>query len=61
MVCWRVYRPSRVGKYRVGGKRCIHINSVFYDDDCDKEYVRRSLIGHDGYPADIIVVKEKRS
>ena len=43
MNCWNVY-------YR--GKR---IDSVFYDKDCDADYVRRSLVEHDGYPPGIIV------
>lgn len=33
------------------------IDTVFYDSDCDADYVRRGLIGHDGYPPDIRVVK----
>ena len=43
MVAWDVYR----------GRRCI--DTAFYMPDCDAEYVRSSLVGHDGYPADITV------
>lgn len=34
-------------------------DTVFFDDNCDADYVRRSLINHDGYPDDIVVTKEK--
>lgn len=40
---WRVYLHGK------------HIDTVFYDADCDADYVRRGLIEHDGYPADIKV------
>lgn len=30
-------------------------DSVFFTEDCDPEYVRDSLVNHDGYPADIRV------
>lgn len=43
---WRVYLH---GKY---------ITTVFYDRDCDAEYVRSSLINHDGYDAGINVRRE---
>lgn len=42
---WNVYR---------NGKR---IDTVFYTSDCDKEYVLKSLIDHDGYPFDISIRK----
>lgn len=45
MKWWNVYRNGRL------------IDSVPYDDDCDKEYVKTGLINHDGYPADIEVRK----
>jgi len=35
------------------------IDSVPYSADCDKEYVRRSLIEHDGYNPDILVRKAR--
>lgn len=31
------------------------IDTVFYDSNCDADYVRRGLIGHDGYDAGIRV------
>lgn len=31
------------------------IDTVFYSPDCDAEYVRKSLIDHDGYDYRIIV------
>ena len=34
-----------------------HIDTVFYTSDCDAEYVRDSLVNHDGYPNSITVKK----
>ena len=34
------------------------IDTVFYDSDCDEEYVRTGLIGHDGYDSRIVVKKD---
>ena len=34
-----------------------NIDTVFFDADCDKEYVRTSLIDHDGYPSNILVYR----
>lgn len=31
------------------------VDTVFYTKDCDAEYVRRSLINHDGYDSRITV------
>lgn len=31
------------------------IDTVFYDDDCDADYVRRGLINHDGYDPRITI------
>lgn len=47
MNAWDVY---------LNGKK---IDTVFYMPDCDAEYVRTSLINHDGYDARITVVKAK--
>lgn len=47
MIGWNVYV----------GKRCI--DTVFYTVDCDSEYVRNSLINHDGYPSNIMVRMSK--
>lgn len=40
---WNVYFGSRL------------IDTVFYTEDCDAEYVRASLINHDGYDYRITV------
>jgi hypothetical protein len=40
---WNVY---------LNGKK---IDTVFYTSDCDAEYVRKSLIDHDGYDPNITV------
>lgn len=32
-----------------------YIDTVFFDKDCNSQYVRRSLIDHDGYDSDIKV------
>ena len=36
------------------------IDTVFYDADCDADYVRRGLIDHDGYDSRIIVRRNNR-
>lgn len=36
------------------------LNIVYYTPDCDAEYVRRSLINHDGYPNGIKVFLQSR-
>lgn len=46
---WDVIRKGRI------------VDTVFYDKDCDPEYVRRGLIEHDGYPPDIRVEKPRRT
>ncbi len=43
MTGWNVYLLGKL------------IDTVFYDDDCDAEYVRRGLIEHDGYDPRIVV------
>lgn len=48
MVCWAVIRGRRI------------IDWVYFRPECDAEYVRNSLINHDGYPADIRVAKEQK-
>jgi len=35
-----------------------HIDTVYYDPSCDAEYVKKSLIDHDGYPSNISVRKD---
>jgi hypothetical protein len=43
MQAWNVYLRGRL------------IDTVFYNRDCDSEYVRQSLINHDGYDYRIVV------
>lgn len=40
---WDVYRNSKL------------IDRVWFTKNCDLQYVRDSLINHDGYPVDIVV------
>jgi hypothetical protein len=42
---WNVYLQGKL------------IDTVFYNNDCDKEYVRNGLINHDGYDYRIEVKK----
>ena len=44
---WNVYLNGR------------HINTVFCTTDCDRDYVRSSLINHDGYDPNITVYRVK--
>jgi hypothetical protein len=39
------------------GRKCI--DTVFYTPDCDAEYVRASLINHDGYDSRIVVSRSQ--
>jgi len=36
------------------------IDTVFYDGDCDRDYVRRGLISHDGYDSQIEIIPRKK-
>ena len=51
-IAWDVYRDD-------GRGRPLLRDTVFFDEDCDEEYVKRALINHDGYPADIIVIPSR--
>lgn len=42
MTAWDVILEDKYGDDKV-------IDTVFYDDNCDADYVHRGLIGHDGY------------
>jgi len=33
------------------------VNTVYYDLECNAEYVKESLINHDGYPVNIEVLQ----
>jgi hypothetical protein len=35
------------------------IDTVFFDDDCKSDYVKDSLINHDGYDASIVIRKAR--
>ena len=48
MIWWNVYIGRNL------------IDSVPYQKGCNKEYVRRSLIEHDGYDLDIVVKKARK-
>ena len=47
MTNWNIYLGKKL------------IDSVYYDNDCDSDYVKRSLINHDGYHPNIAVRKAK--
>jgi len=40
------------------GKKLI--DTVFYDNDCDKWYVYSGLVNHDGYDPNISIIKQRR-
>ena len=52
MKAWDVYKHTQEEVYYGPSDP---IDTVFYDDDCDAEYVRRGLIEHDGYDPSISV------
>lgn len=43
MRAWNVYLNGKL------------IDTVFFMEDCDKQYVKDSLINHDGYDSRIVV------
>ena len=43
MKCWNIYYCE------------LWIDSVYYNKACDEDYVRTSLINHDGYPTQITI------
>lgn len=46
------------GEWEHGGDRWW-IDTVFFDKNCDKDYVTRSLIDYDGYPSNIQIFKTR--
>ena len=54
MTAWRVYIEGTAET----NFQDQEVDTVFYDDDCDAEYVRRGLIEHDGYDPSIKVEKQ---
>lgn len=57
-IAWDVYAPHEDDEPDggFGSTDFEHINTVFYDGDCDRDYVRRSLINHDGFHSQIEIV-----
>lgn len=37
----------------------VNVDTVFFDRDCDREYVRRTLIDHDGYPSNVVIYRAR--
>lgn len=61
MIAWNV-RSETGWRHDRNGKIVRRFSdTVFFDDNCDADYVRRSLIDHDGYPDDIVIQREKSS
>lgn len=61
MIAWNV-RSETGWRHDRNGKIVRRFSdTVFFDDDCDADYVRRSLINRDGYPDDIFVQRERSS
>jgi hypothetical protein len=50
MQAWNVYLINKHGVE-------IEIDTVFYNNNCDAEYVKKGLIEHDGYNPNIEVRK----
>lgn len=46
MIKWFIY---------LGSKK---LTEVYFNLDCNKEYVKESLINHDGYPSNITLNRE---
>jgi hypothetical protein len=56
MNTWKVYKPWDGDN----SGRLYYVDTVFYTADCDAEYVRKSLINHDGFSPNIVVVKDSK-
>ena len=52
-IAWDVFGPDEDGTE-------ILIDTVFYDANCDSQYVKKGLVDHDGYDPSIIVVPRSR-
>lgn len=48
---WDVYVPRTDNQLR-------WIDAVFFTVDCDKQYVKQSLINHDNYPSTIVICRQ---
>lgn len=53
MTAWEVRQKAK--GWGVSNFNYKLLDIVFFDDDCDCDYVKRSLINHDGYPSDILL------
>ncbi len=61
-VCKSYRRLERMEILMIGWKVFFngkHIDTVFYTPDCSHDYVKTSLIEHDGYPQEIKIYKDK--
>lgn len=50
-IAWDVFRIEEDECWRTTRR----VDTVFYDENCDAQYVHKGLVDHDGYPPDIIV------
>ena len=49
MKAWNIYAV------RFNGSLTL-IDTVFYSVDCDRDYVKQTLVDHDGYSSGIVVM-----
>jgi hypothetical protein len=56
MNTWKVYKPWDGDN----SGRLYYVDTVYFTKDCDDEHVRLSLIRHDGFSRNIIVVKDSK-
>lgn len=63
MIAYNVYLLKGVYSHPITGEKYARktklIDTVFCNDTCDIEYVKKSLIEHDGYPSNIVVKRSK--
>ena len=48
---WNAFKP-------LAGERFKLLDTIFFDPSMDAEDVKRALVEHDGFPANIIVRKD---
>ena len=53
MIAWDVFISREY-------EGALHIDTVYFSKGCAADYVRRSLIEHDGYDPRIVVVRRNR-
>ena len=45
---------------QTGGEFDVYfVDTVFFDNDCDQQYVKQSLVDHDGFPSNIRVKRAR--